>query len=122
MNIILIEFLPIIVAALAVLAIILSAAFVVFSQRKMINQFLVINRELTHKLMCRNFNEYAELSAMMQTEEPFPEDPIKLPGVDEESLLREVQDATKDIHDFPEELVGTISGEEPAGIRPPMNQ
>jgi len=114
--------LPLIVAMLAIMAIILSSVFVVFSQRKMINQFISINRELTHKLMCRNFNEYAELSTMMGREDHLPESPISLPGVDEASLLREVRDATRDIHDFPEELVGTISGEEPAGIRPPMNQ
>jgi len=122
MNNVLIEILPIIVSALAVLAIISSAVFTVFSQRKMINQFIIINKELTHKLMCRNFNEYAELSAMMGREEPLPDTPIRLPGVSEESLLREVEGATRDIHDFPEELVGTISGDEPTGIRPPINQ
>ena len=121
MNNVYIEILPVVVTAIAVLAIIGSCAAIVLFQRKVINQFIVMNRELTNKLMSRNFNEYAELANTLE-EPPLPETPIRLPGISPESLLQEIEAGTHDIRDFPEELVGTISGPEPVAIRPPINQ
>jgi len=77
---------------------------------KIIDRLMSLNADLTLKLMTRDPREYMEMrSVEADIDAPLPpQAQPPLPGAEVPPL-----GGAYDPHNFPEELVGTISGEEP---------